>query len=146
LFTLHKREEGYQKAMMDHDLKVQIVTDCTADRAPEVIRHLMRGKTPPTAILTTNGPATRNLLHCLLDLRIKIPEQLALIGFDDFEFADILEPSLTVVSQPVRELGRIAAMHMFEQLKEGRSQHVGKVTMLPVELVIRRSCGCKPMP
>jgi LacI family transcriptional regulator len=144
LFTLHKREEGYQKAMTDHDLRVQIVTDCTAERSPEVIRHLMRGKTPPTAILTTNGPATRNLLHCLLDLRIKIPEQLALIGFDDFEFADILEPSLTVVSQPVRELGKIAAMHMFEQLKEGRSQHIGKVTMLPVELVIRRSCGCKP--
>jgi LacI family transcriptional regulator len=145
LFTLHKREEGYQKAMMDHDLKVQIVTDCTADRAPEVVRQLMQGKTPPTAIITTNGPATRNLLHCLLDLHIKIPEQLALIGFDDFEFADILEPSLTVVSQPVNELGKIAAMQMFEQLEKGRSQHIGKVTMLPVELVIRRSCGCDPV-
>lgn len=144
LFTLRKREEGYQKAMMDHDFRVQIVTDCTADRAHDVVRRLMQSKTPPTAIVTTNGPATRNLLHCLLTLRIKIPEQLAIIGFDDFEFADILEPSLTVVSQPVSELGKIAALHLFEQLKEGRSQHAGRVTRLPVQLVIRGSCGCKP--
>ena len=142
LFTLHKREEGYQHAMMDHDLKVQILTDCTTDRAHEMVRQLLSGKTPPTAIITTNGPATRRVLRCLLELRVKLPEQIALISFDDFEFADILEPSLTVVSQPVRELGRIAAMQMFNQLKEGRSQHVGKVTKLPVELVLRRSCGC----
>lgn len=146
LFTLHKREEGYQKAMMDHDLRVQVVSDFTADRAPDAVQQLMRSKTPPTAILTTNGPATRNLLHGVLDLHIKIPEKLALIGFDDFEFADILEPSLTVVRQPVGELGKIAAIQMFEQLKEGRRQHVGKTTMLPVELVVRRSCGCEPAP
>lgn len=146
LYTLRKREEGYQRAMMDHDLKIHTLTDCTAHRAPELVRQLIQGKNPPTAIFTTNGPATRSVMHTLLELGVKQPETVALIGFDDFEFADMLETSLTVVRQPASEMGRIAALRMFEQLQEEGGHHVGKVITLPVELVIRRSCGCKPKP
>ena len=144
LYTLRKREEGYRRAMMDHDLNIHTLPDCTADRAPDMVRQLMEGKTPPTAVFTTNGPATRNVLRTLLQLGVRMPDKLALIGFDDFEFADMLQTSLTVVRQPAIEMGRIAAMRMFEQLNEEGHKHVGKVTTLPVELVIRRSCGCKP--
>jgi LacI family transcriptional regulator len=68
---------------------------------------------------------------------------LALIGFDDFESADMLQTSVTVVRQPAAEMGTIAAMHLVEQLTEETALHIGQAIALPVELVIRRSCGCK---
>ena len=144
LYTLHKRQQGYEQAMMDHHLKINTITNCTAKRASERVRLLMQSKNPPTAIFTTNGPATRNLLHTLQQLAVKLPDDLALIGFDDFEFADMLQTSLTVVRQPASEMGRIAALRLFEQLQQANQPHIGKIITLPVDLVIRRSCGCKP--
>ncbi len=146
LYTLSKRQQGYEQAMMEHDLKINTITDCTAERASDRIRQLMQSKYAPTAIFTTNGPATRNVLHTLLQLGVKLPDDLALIGFDDFEFADMLQTSLTVIRQPASEMGRIAALRLFEQIQDDIEPHIGKVITLPVELVIRRSCGCKPRP
>lgn len=143
LHTLRERYEGYRRAMIDHDLRTRLVVDFTSGRAEELIRQLMKGKTAPTAIFTTNGPATRHAIRALLDLGVRLPDQLALVGFDDFESADMLQTTVTVVRQPAAEMGRIAAMHLVEQLTEGTDHHIGQAIALPVELVIRHSCGCK---
>ena len=63
-------------------------------------------------------------------------------GFDDFDMADIFHPAITVVRQPVTELGRVAAELLFERLEEKQRTAAGKRIVLPVELVVRRSCGC----
>jgi LacI family transcriptional regulator len=143
LFTLRERYEGYRQTMIDHDLKTTLVGEFTRERATEMIGELLKGKGAPTALLTTNGPSTRNAVRALLSLGVRFPEKVALIGFDDFEFADLLETSLTVVSQPTAEMGRIAAMHLVKQLRENGDHATGQAILLPVELVIRRSCGCK---
>jgi LacI family transcriptional regulator, galactose operon repressor len=143
LYTLRERYEGYRRAMIDHDLKTRSVVDFTSDSAEELIRRLMKGKAAPTAIFTTNGPATRHAIRALIDLNVRLPDEMALAGFDDFESADMLQTTVTVVRQPVEEMGKIAAMHLVEQLTAGADHHIGQAIALPVELVIRRSCGCK---
>jgi LacI family transcriptional regulator len=79
----------------------------------------------------------------LLQLGVRIPADAALAGFDDFELADLTSPPLTVVRQPVEEMGRAAAEQLFERLERGETSEAGKRIVLPVELVLRRSCGCK---
>ena len=135
LYTLRDRNEGYRRAMIDHDLKTRAVVDFTSDRAEELVRQLMREKAAPTAIFTTNGPATRNAIRALLDLGVRLPDEMALIGFDDFESADMLETSVTVVRQPAAEMGTIAAMHLVERLTEDAEDYTGQAIALPVELV-----------
>jgi LacI family transcriptional regulator len=142
MFTLQQRYEGYQRAMLEHGLKTSVVTHFTSKNAEEVVGQMLKGKGAPTAIFTTNGPATRNAVRALLDLAVRLPDEMALIGFDEIEFADMLQTSLTVVRQPTEELGRIAAVHLLEHLKEGADHQAGQAISLPVELVIRRSCGC----
>jgi LacI family transcriptional regulator len=84
----------------------------------------------------------RHLLHALSELRVEIPGGVAVAGFDDFDMADIFHPAITVVRQPVNELGRVAAELLFARLGEKPRTAAGKQIVLPVELVVRRSCGC----
>ncbi len=71
------------------------------------------------------------------------PESIALVGFDDFETADLMRPGITVVRQPNELLGRTGAEVLFERLTGGGRPKAGKRTILPVELVVRGSCGAK---
>jgi LacI family transcriptional regulator len=84
----------------------------------------------------------------LQKLNVTIPESIALLGFDDFELASTLRPSITVVEQPVGEIARIAAELLFSMLfdrKKARrhtgSRH-GKAVKLETHLIRRGSCGC----
>jgi LacI family transcriptional regulator len=82
-------------------------------------------------------------LQALIGGGVRIPEEVALIGFDDFELAEILHPTLTVMRQSASELGRVAANLLFDRIKRDEFPDEGSRIVLPVELVIRRSCGCK---
>jgi LacI family transcriptional regulator len=84
----------------------------------------------------------RYLLHALNTLRIDVPGQIALAGFDDFDIADVLQPALTVVRQPVYQVGEMAANLLFQRIARGEFPSKGHRVVLPTELVIRRSCGC----
>ena len=75
-------------------------------------------------------------------LRIDIPARIALAGFDDFDIADVLQPALTVVRQPVYQMGETAAKLLFERISSGVFPARGQRVVLPLELVVRRSCGC----
>jgi LacI family transcriptional regulator len=72
-----------------------------------------------------------------------MPNDLALVGFDDFELADLTSPPLTVVRQPAQEMGRVATNLLFDRIARGESPQTGNRIVLPVEIVLRRSCGCK---
>jgi LacI family transcriptional regulator len=84
----------------------------------------------------------RHLLHALSELRVEIPGRVAVAGFDDFDMADIFHPAITVVRQPANELGRVAADLLFARIEEKPRTAAGKQMVLPVELIVRRSCGC----
>jgi LacI family transcriptional regulator len=142
-FTQRARYAGYQQTMLRAGLVPDGNLVCGSREATiAVLRSLMDGAQPPTAFFAGNNLVMRHLLHALSEMGIEIPCQAAVAGFDDFDMADIFHPALTVVQQPADELGRVAADLLFAKLGEKQHPAVGKQIVLPVKLMVRRSCGC----
>lgn len=83
-------------------------------------------------------------------MNVAMPKPIALLGFDDFELATTLRPSVSVVQQPVEEIGRAAAELLFEKFPwsshgagAARSTRARRV-LLETQLIRRSSCGCVP--
>jgi LacI family transcriptional regulator len=144
LFTINARFLGYRRAIQDAGLKEDAFFGCmTEDETMQTLSEKLKGSTPPTAILTSNTLATRFVLSSIMRLGIKVPGDLAFAGFDDFDMAEFTAPPLTVVRQPALEMGRVATNLLFDRIARSETSHTGNRIILPVEIVLRRSCGCK---
>jgi LacI family transcriptional regulator len=144
LFTINARFLGYRRAMQDAGLEEDSFFGCDSqDDTLSTLQSKLQGPNAPTAFFTSNTLATRYVLASLLTLGVKMPQDLALVGFDDFDLADLTSPPLTVVRQPALEMGRVAASLLFERIARGELPQTGNRIVLPVEIVLRRSCGCK---
>jgi LacI family transcriptional regulator len=73
---------------------------------------------------------------------IRVPGAVAVTGFDDIYPSRMVDPSLTTVSQPLRELGTLAAERLLARIDDRTLPPLAEV--LPTHLVIRASCGCPP--
>jgi LacI family transcriptional regulator len=145
LYTLDERYQGYCDAMTGAGLSPgKHFTGGTEEVTCALIRRELARIEAPTAFFMGNNLMMRQALHAFLQLGVAIPEDIAIVGFDDFEMADIFRPSLTVVRQPAHELGRIAAELLFARLTAKEVSLSGEQIILPVELIVRESCGCKP--
>ena len=113
-----KQESGYQRA-----------------------RELLEMTSPPTAIFAANNLMTLGALNAIHERGLDIPGDIAIIGFDDMPWATSLRPSLTVVSQPTYELGRIAAELLLARISD-KNRPIQEVK-LEATLIMRQSCGCK---
>jgi LacI family transcriptional regulator len=146
LFTLNARRVAYAEMMEQAGLVPEAYPNCaTQQQTLDLLRSLQEAGRLPTALFIANHPVMHFVLHALHQLRIKVPAMIALVGFDDFEMADLVQPTVTVVRQPLEELGRVAAAILFERLQDSSSIPArAKRRVLPVELVVRQSCGCTP--
>ena len=79
-------------------------------------------------------------MHALRERGLRVPDDVALVGFDDFEWADYFEPRLTVIAQPCQSIGREAAALLIERI--GNLDGKRKTIRLKTELIVRTSCGC----
>lgn len=103
--------------------------------------QLLTGKDRPTAIFCTNNMMALGAFAAIQEIGLRCPEEISLLGFDDFYWATLLRPKMTVVSQPAREMGMIAARMLIDQI-EGRPS-VPSPTLLATQLIVRDSC-CPP--
>lgn len=143
LYTMRQRSAGYAAAMREAGLEPEMRFDCDSkEAATEILSAAMASKQPPQAIFSANNLTTRRILSALLKLRLNIPEEIALVGFDEIELGDLLHPALTIVRQPTEELGLTAGKILFAKLLHEQPLDVISETILPVELIIRHSCGC----
>jgi LacI family transcriptional regulator len=95
----------------------------------------------PRAILCANDQTALGVIHALAQRGIKVPQDVAITGFDDVPVARHLHPPLTTIRQPMKELGAKAFDVLYSRISAGG----GKAdTVLPVELIVRESCGCPP--
>jgi LacI family transcriptional regulator, galactose operon repressor len=101
------------------------------------------GRRLPRAILCANDQTALGVTYALAQRGIRVPQDVAITGFDDVPVAKHLHPPLTTIRQPMQELGATAFEVLYERISEGRGK---SDTVLPVELVIRESCGCAPKP
>ena len=151
LYTIKERIRGYKEAVKQAGLDVMIDTSIEDYKSAEsAIESHFYSSNPPDAVFTLKNLATIYACEVFQKLNINVPKKVALIGFDDFELASTLRPSISVVRQPSEDVGRIAAELLFDQLinyKRGRASHRDKGKpqhiKLENELVLRNSCGCK---
>lgn len=95
----------------------------------------------PDGIFAVHGDASVVAYEFLIDSTYKIPQEVALIGFDEFPLAGTLRPTLSVIRQPISELGTTAARILFEQI-EGEPGNPRRIT-IATELIPRMSCSCE---
>lgn len=95
---------------------------------------------PPTAIMASNNLMVIGAMHTLRDLHIEVPRQMALVGFDDFDWAAFFNPRLTVIRQPLEQQGRLAVQLLIQRIQT--PERAFEIHRLKPELMIRDSCGC----
>lgn len=139
LSTARMRFAGFADAMLtaglavDPDLVIHGVAD--ADQAVRVLDGLLDLPRPPTAIFSGQNLIT---MGCVRALRARNRQHaIALVGFDDFAMADLLEPAITVVSQDARAMGRVAAELLFERILAADSPV--NTYVVPAQLIARGS-------
>ena len=142
--TTIERIEGFQKAIRRHRLDPDLCPIATGSIDVETAAHraeaMMRGTNPPTALIAGNNMASIGAMRGLKRMKLAVPRDMALVGFDDFEWADCFEPQLTVVAQPCVEIGRCAAKMLLERIKKPDREPA--TVRLKTKLIIRNSCGC----
>jgi LacI family transcriptional regulator len=95
----------------------------------------------PTAIFCTNNMMALGALAAIQEIGLSCPEEISLLGFDDFYWATLLRPRMTVVRQPAREMGMVAARMLIDHI-EGRAS-IPTPALLATQLIVRDSC-CPP--
>jgi LacI family transcriptional regulator len=96
----------------------------------------------PDAIVCANDQMAIGVLRTLTARGIRVPDDIAIVGFDDIYPATLCDPPLTTVRQPIRGIGERACEQLIERIATPTLRP--SVELLPTELVIRSSCGCPP--
>lgn len=145
LYTGSERVAGYVSTMKraQRRRETYLVEDESALSSDAIRDRLISGPGRLDAILTLNGVTTMAVLRVLRTLGKRPGADIALVSFDDFEMAEMLTPSLTVVRQPAAELGRRAAELLFARMK-GKESSPRQQIVLSTTFDIRESCGCRP--
>ena len=148
-FTVRERVEGYTHTMREAGLKPHVALGLlTLEDVGRWLDGVLVSHRPPTAIFSLNHRTSGFLLRCLSDMGISIPNKIALIGFDDFDLASVVKPSLTTVAQSPVDLAR-RSMHLLLDRVRNRAAdglYEPAKIMLPVRLILRDSCGVHPNP
>jgi len=110
------------------------------------VRELLAGphRELPDAIACGNDQMAIGAIRELHTAGIRVPEDIAVVGFDDMHLGALLTPPLTTVHQPMRRLGERSCSMLLERIADPALPH--RAERLPTTLVIRESCGCPPSP
>lgn len=139
------RLAGYRAGIaahgLDEDPGLVLEGRSNGPTAERVVRErLARPAGRPTALLVSNNQMTLGALRAVQSLRLRVPEDLALACYDDFEWAPLFTPQLTAVAQDSEAMGRTAVELLLARLAD--SSRAPQRIVIPTELRIRGSCGC----
>ncbi len=143
--TADERYEGFRNALASEWLAVpehyvrRGETTWTPEAAERATRELLALDPPPTALVASTDWFAVGALRALRAAGKRVPQDVALVCFDDPPLSDLIDPPLTVISFDAGEIGARGADLILRQL---RSPAPAEEIRLPVELVVRRSCGC----
>jgi len=141
-----ERYQAYAEALAEHGLALdpQLIVpgDFRFPTGKEAIRLLLEErKVNFEAVIAANDTMALGALEALGEHGLRVPYDVALVGFDDVEDARFATPPLTTVRQPLYNLGRRAAEMLLDLLQ---GETCPELSTLPTELVLRQSCGCFP--
>ncbi|MDL5158455.1 LacI family DNA-binding transcriptional regulator [Actinomycetospora termitidis] len=144
LTTTEERCAGFGRALDDagvpRDPALEVSGESATEPARAAMTKLLALPEPPTAVVVGNNSMTIGVIAALRDAGARVPDDVAVVAFDDFAWADLFSPRLTVMAQP---FDRIAA-EAVRLLLRRRAQPDAplEVLRLPPSFVVRESCGC----
>jgi LacI family transcriptional regulator len=146
-FTTRERIEGYKRAMRKAALSTILCDRIDSlEEMHELVRSWTKAKHRPTAVFSIKRNSSIILIQALHSNKMRVPQDIAMVGFDDFELAEVLGTPLTVVRQPTPELARAAAELLFKKISNLHADKPLKTQavkiLFPAKLIVRSSCGC----
>lgn len=150
-----KRLQGYLKALEKHGIEIdeRLITGRNEDVSEvpgysteeigfEGMKRLLSLPKPPTAVFARNDFTAIGAMSAIKEAGLGVPEDIAIVGFDDISLATRTSPPLTTVRQPMRLEGRLAAELLLERI-EGGEKISRRERILNCELIVRESTGIK---
>jgi DNA-binding LacI/PurR family transcriptional regulator len=138
-----ERLSGYTEALEKHGIAVDptliAMTRPRVDGGERGAMQLLALEDRPTALFMMDGTMVIGALRTITKLGLRCPEDIALACFDDFTWAPVMRPHLTVVDQPTYEIGQQAAHLLFERLQD--RERAPREIRLQTQLIVRESCG-----
>jgi len=110
----------------------------------EATKKLLAARTPFTALFAFNDISAMGAIRALREARLRIPEDVSIVGFDDIQSAGYQNPGLTTVRQPMREMGRIAAETLLGRIRRSESDGTQSELMVEPQLIVRGTTGAPP--
>lgn len=137
-----ERIEGYKQALLKHGITLDEamihMVDERKGEAKKKVQQLLSSDERPDALFSTNNMMSLEILEGIKETGLNIPEQIALVGYDETVWSKHLNPPLTTVNQPALEMGQAATERLI-QLIESKEKLEVRVTVLEPELIIRES-------
>ena len=138
-----RRLAGYKDALTSHELAIDPALiqpgDWEFEGGDVAARNLLALDELPTAIFAANDLMALGAICAIQDAELNVPNDIAIVGYDNREFARIVRPKISTVSMPVYEMGRTAAELLLKQIEKGR-QEVDEIKVRG-KLFVRETCG-----
>lgn len=144
--SVYDRWKGYCAALHDHRLPYDEALICASSRVPNMgandpYMNFLAAPDRPSAVFVVTDNQVPKVYQAARQCRLRIPEDLAIVGFDDLIFASHLHPPLTTVAQPRIDIG-LRAGHLLISRIEGHGGPIQRIE-LPTSLIVRESCGAR---
>jgi LacI family transcriptional regulator/LacI family repressor for deo operon, udp, cdd, tsx, nupC, and nupG len=143
LIISRKRLQGYRDALLKHGLPILeeliIPYDLSTEKARIYVKHLLDLPEPPDALFSINDPTAIEAMQVIKARGLRIPQDIAVVGFSNDYASALIEPGLTTVAQPVREMGKTAAQLLLDQMDREVSDWKAIIRTLKTELIVRGS-------
>lgn len=136
------RDSGYRKALVAGGLPVDesliVHGDSSYASGIQFMEQLLKLPTPPDAVFTGNNLITLGALEAINSRKLRIPQDIAILGFDDMNWSNALNPPLTAVRQPAYEIGKRAGELLIQRINDPKRPCIQMT--LNSELKVRSSC------
>ena len=142
------RLRGYKEAILANGLPYRedrvIINDLSAEGAVEAARRILAMQPRPDGLFVTNDFCASVCMQTLKEGGMKIPGDIAVVGFNNDIISTIVEPRLTTISYPGKEIGEVAARHLITQLSQGKKISTTNKVILSCRLIVRASSLKEP--
>jgi LacI family transcriptional regulator len=138
-----ERKNGYKQALEDHKLKYDekllIVDGFKEEDATRSAKRILAMKTLPDGIFITNDFCAAVVMQILKDAGIRIPQDIAIVGFNNDSIGKVISPKLTTINYPGFEMGQVAARTLINHLKGIWDMNLTNTVIIKSELIVRES-------
>jgi LacI family transcriptional regulator len=136
------RFRGYKQALADNgisfDQNLLIISDLSEQAGTLATKHILKMKPHPDGIFTANDTTAVAAIMELENAGVKIPEEIAIVGFNNEPISHVVQPNLTTVNYPAMEIGELAATSIINKLQNSQSDSLSTI-VLKHNLIIRNS-------